>query len=189
VNPGPDTRTDVELLRASGSDPEAFGVLYDRHIRAVLAFLARRTGSPEDAADLAAETFAAAFLRRWHFVDRGAPVGAWLIGIARRELLMSLRKERIATRARRRLGIPRLELDDEELRRIEELADLPRLRSQLNGALAELAPGIAAAVSLRVKEDLGYPEVARRLDCSEGAARLRVARGLAKLADRLEEDR
>jgi hypothetical protein len=77
----PDMRSDVDLLRDSRSDPEAFGVLYDRHERAVLAYLARRTASAEDAADLAAETFAAAFLARRRYVDTGAPVLAWLLGM------------------------------------------------------------------------------------------------------------
>jgi DNA-directed RNA polymerase specialized sigma24 family protein len=34
--------------------------------------------------------------------------------------------------------------------------------------------------------DLPYREVAKRLGCSEGAARVRVARGLARLAEILE---
>jgi RNA polymerase sigma-70 factor (ECF subfamily) len=64
-------RSDAELLRASAAEPEAFGVFYDRHAAAVLAFLARRTGCPQLAADLTAETFAAAFVSRRRFWDDG----------------------------------------------------------------------------------------------------------------------
>jgi DNA-directed RNA polymerase specialized sigma24 family protein len=39
---------------------------------------------------------------------------------------------------------------------------------------------------LRVGHDLPYAEVARRLGCSEGAARVRVTRALTRLADLLE---
>lgn len=42
--------------------PEPFGVLYERHFASVLAFFRRRTAGPEEAFDLAAETFAAADL-------------------------------------------------------------------------------------------------------------------------------
>jgi len=49
-----------------------------------------------------------------------------------------------------------------------------------------MSPRVAAAVALRIAEDLPYHEVARRLGCSEGAARVRVTRGLDQLAQLLE---
>jgi DNA-directed RNA polymerase specialized sigma24 family protein len=55
-----DPRTDAELLAVTAIDPEAFGAFYRRHLRAVLAYLLHRTRRPEIAADLTAETFAAA---------------------------------------------------------------------------------------------------------------------------------
>jgi RNA polymerase sigma factor (sigma-70 family) len=44
------------------------------------------------------------------------------------------------------------------------------------------------ALELRVVEELPYREVARRLRVSEGAARVRVARGLKALAAALDRD-
>jgi DNA-directed RNA polymerase specialized sigma24 family protein len=38
-----------------------------------------------------------------------------------------------------------------------------------------------------VVDELPYDEVARRLGCSEGAARVRVSRALTRLAETLEE--
>ena len=181
-----DPRSDAELLRASGRDPEAFGVFYDRHAATVLAYFQRRTACAESAADLAAETFAAAFHARRRYRDTGAPALAWVFGIARHLLADAIRDERIDDRARRRLGMERVELDDEALRRIEELADLAPVRARLDAALAELTPDSAEAVRLRVDAELPYTEVARRLGCTEGAARVRVARALMKLADTLE---
>ena len=46
--------TDEELL--ASHDSEAFGVFYDRHVRALLGYFARRTRDPEMAADLTAQT-------------------------------------------------------------------------------------------------------------------------------------
>ncbi len=73
-------------------------------------------------------------------------------------------------------------VDDGSLERIEALVDLEPARAQVRDAVAGLSSGMAEAVLLRVGEQLPYDEVARRLGCSEGAARVRVARGLAKLS-------
>lgn len=181
-----DSRSDAELLTASAADPEAFGVFYDRNVRALLAFFYRRTACPQTAADLTAETFAVAFAARHRFRDVGAPGLAWLLGIARREFSAAVRREKVRDRARRRLGMERIELDAASTERIEELADLEPLRAAVESALGSLTPKVAEAVSLRVERGLPYAEVARRIGCSEGAARVRVARGLAKLADQLE---
>ena len=43
------------------------------------------------------------------------------------------------------------------------------------------------ALRFRVIEELSYPEVARRLSCSEANARQRVSRGLRRLALVLQE--
>ena len=178
--------SDAELLRESTRRPEAFGEFYDRHAEALLGFFARRTWDAQEAADLTAETFAVAFASRRRYRDTGAPAYAWLLGIARHQLGRAVRRRCVDDRARRRLGIERIELDDASLARIEELADLSALRPSLAAALEQLPSGTARAVSLRVADDLPYAEVAQRLGCSEGAARVRVTRGLTQLADLLE---
>ena len=61
-----DRRSDEALLMATAADPRAFAVLYRRHLRHVLAYLLHRTGRPDLAADLAAETFAAALASAEH---------------------------------------------------------------------------------------------------------------------------
>jgi len=50
----------TELLLAARTCSEPFGVFYERHSASVLAFFRRRVRGPEEAFDLAAETFAAA---------------------------------------------------------------------------------------------------------------------------------
>ncbi len=178
--------TDADLLRESVRRPEAFGEFYDRHAVQLLAYCARRTWDAQEAADLTAETFAVAFAARRRYRDTGAPAYAWLVGIARHQLGRARRRRRVDDRARRRLGIERVELDDASLTRIEELADLRAMRPALAIALEQLPQDTARAVSLRVADELPYVEVAQRLGCSEGAARVRVMRGLDRLADLLE---
>jgi len=179
--------SDAVLLAASVTDAGRFGQLYDRHVDAVLAFHQRRTGCPDTAADLTAETFAAAFTSRHRFRDTGAPARAWLFTIARRQIARYVRSERVATRARRRLGLPpTVTLDDADRERIERLVDFAPLQPVLQEALAALPDGQAEAVALRIGQDLGYGEVAQRLGCTEGAARVRVSRALARLAEEME---
>jgi RNA polymerase sigma-70 factor, ECF subfamily len=163
-------------------DADDIARLYDRHARALLAFLARRTAEPEAAVDLLAETFAAAFRDRRKF--RGAAdedaLGR-LYGIARHQLASYFRCGRVERRALARLGVQRRVLTDAEYDRIEELSASHELRDEVAAALASLTPEHRDAVRLRVVEERPYPEVARSLGISEQTARARVSRALRAL--------
>jgi DNA-directed RNA polymerase specialized sigma24 family protein len=74
------THTDETLLLSG--DPEDFGRFYDRYVRSLLGYFQRRTRDPEAAADLTAETFAAALAARGRFQARAVPASVWLFAIA-----------------------------------------------------------------------------------------------------------
>jgi RNA polymerase sigma-70 factor (ECF subfamily) len=168
---------DDELLTLTPSRPEAFAVFYRRHERIVLGYFARRTGQPELAADLAAETFATALLRVRRFDPSRGPALAWLFGIAHNKLRRAQEKGRVEDRARRRLGMGVLELEDEALERIERLAGDERI-----GVLLERLPSAQAqAVRARVIDERPYTQIAADMRCSESVVRQRVSRGLAAL--------
>jgi RNA polymerase sigma factor (sigma-70 family) len=180
------TRTDAELLVASRDDPRAFRELYDRWADRLLAYFYRRVLDAEVAGDLLAETFAVAFERRRRFRDIGAPGAAWLYGIANKELSHWYRRQAVELRAVRRLAIEIPPLDDESIARIEALADIETHRVALAAALEQISEGERQAVELRVVEEMGYAEIASRLECTEAAARVRVHRGLARLNQMME---
>lgn len=168
------TPSDDELLAAAAHDADAFAAFYRRHARGLLAFFASRTGDTETAADLTAETFAAALEGCGRYrADRG-PAAGWLYGIARHQLAILHRRGAVEQRARGRLGIPRLELTDAELERVA--AETPAIE-----ALAVLPADQRAAVAGRVLHELSYGEIAAVTALSEPAARQRVSRGLATL--------
>jgi RNA polymerase sigma factor (sigma-70 family) len=173
--------SDDELLRRARREPDAFAAFYSRHERLVLGFFVGRVGDAEVAADLVAETFAAALAAIPRFRRRREPPTAWLLGIARNILAMSRRRGRVEARARRRLGMPRLDLTDEVLERIEGL----------NGTALELLGGLPSrareAVKARVVDERDYPEIARDLRCSEAVVRKRVSRGLKALRNQMKE--
>ncbi|WP_354698708.1 ECF RNA polymerase sigma factor SigE [Paraconexibacter sp. AEG42_29] len=161
--------------------------LYARHRDELLVFLARRTADPEIALDLWAETFAEAVAgRRRYRGTTDAEAAGWLYGIARRQLAQYYRRGRIEQRALGRLKLERAPAGPEVLAEIARRAGLDELRSALAAALAQLSPGIRGAVALRVVDELPYPVVAGRLGIAEPAARARVSRGLAALADLLD---
>lgn len=177
--------SDSELIAAADGSGNAFAELYRRHVDDVLRYFVRRTGCAQTAADLTSETFAAALKSRRRFRDTGAPGRAWLFKIAERQLHHFIRREVVSRRARRRLGMQPIVLDDAELERVEQLADYPTLAASIQDAVADLPAAQVQALSLRVRDELPYREIAVRLGCTEGAARVRVSRALTTLADRL----
>ncbi|HEX4032950.1 MAG TPA: RNA polymerase sigma factor [Solirubrobacteraceae bacterium] len=179
----PDARSDRTLLElAVGSEPEAFTVFYERHVDVVLGFLRRRTPNPETAADLMAETFAAALLALHASKDPleiDVPV-AWLLGIARNKLFESYRRGRVEAAAREKLGLEPLSLDDSDLALVDELSERDIVRQ-----LAELLPPEQLeALRARVIDERDYEDIARDLQCSEAVVRKRVSRALSTLRGR-----
>lgn len=172
--------SDDELLAATAERPEAFGVFYERHAPAVLAYMVRSSGDIERGLDLTAEAFAAALRSSGRYRPGEAPAVAWLFGIARNVIARSRRDRAVEARARRRLGIPRLAFGDEELERVDELIDAQE--SGVLAVLSELSPEEREAVQARVVEERAYGEIAAAAGASEAAVRKRVSRGLGRLA-------
>jgi RNA polymerase sigma-70 factor (ECF subfamily) len=160
--------------------------LYVRQRVPLLNYLARRTADPEVALELLAETFAHAVASRDRFKPSGEDQAVrWLYGIAKNKLADFYRRGRCEQRALQALGVRMDEPSDELLAEVTQSAGLNELRSDLATALHELSPTVRAAVELRVVDELSYAELAQRLRISEGAARVRVSRGLSALAERL----
>jgi RNA polymerase sigma factor (sigma-70 family) len=178
-----DPRSDAELAAAVAVEPEAFGEIYRRHEQALLLYMRHWCGSPELAADLTAETFAAALGSVSGYRSERGPLRGWLFGIARHVLAASLEKGRVEDAARQQLGMVPLVVDDDALERIEALTSLDGSATAL---LGELTEPIRAAVLGRVVEEREYAELARALECSPSLVRQRVRRGLLRLRELLE---
>jgi RNA polymerase sigma factor (sigma-70 family) len=161
--------------------------LYLAHRDPLLSYLARRTADAEVALDLLAETFAQAYASRGRYLGASDDQSAgWLYGIAKHQLALYYRRGRCERRALKRLGIEPAPPGPEVLAEISRRAGLGELRSELAAALASLSPATRDAVRLRVVDELSYRDLSLRLGISEGAARVRVSRGLASLAELLD---
>ena len=181
-----------KAIRSRASDPSVgpadFSAFYAQHAERVLLFHARRCLDAELAVDLMAETFAEALASRRRFRGTSeAEAAAWLFGIARNQLASFFRRGRAERTALKRLGIRVPAVAEDDLARIEALADIDAMRGQVVEQLARLSPEQRDALRMRVVDELGYPEVARRLQVSEEAARARVSRGLRQLAAALDQ--
>ena len=172
------TPSDDELV--ASDDPEAFGVFYDRHVRALLGYFARRTGDPEVAADLAAETFASALVARRRFRPGGPPATAWLYTIAARRLADFQRRGRVDDRMRRALAIERRPVSAEDAHMIRVFAE-----DTATTLLAQLPEDQRAAITAHVIDDRAYAEVADGARASQAVVRQRVSRGLQTLRRRM----
>jgi RNA polymerase sigma factor (sigma-70 family) len=174
-----DQPTDAALFAAAvAGDAEAFCRIYDRYAAPLARSFARSVGEVA-AADLAAETIASAWRARRRFHDDGSgSAGPWLFAIGRNVLRDSLRKGKREDRARLRLGLP---TDLGEERGFDDVDARLSPSPALSAALAALGAGERDAVELRVIDELGYDEIARRLEIQPAAARLRVSRALRRL--------
>lgn len=177
---------DEPLLR-SRTDPACFGAFFDAHYESLLAYFAARVRSAEVAADLCAETFAAALAGVDRFDPRRGNASQWLYGIGRHLLHRYWRDLRVRTEARDGLEMAPIELDDDTAAMIARI-DSEAHRASLDEALEQLPNGYRRAVELRVLEELDYEVIAELLGCRPGAARVRVHRGLKRLRDAMEGD-
>jgi RNA polymerase sigma-70 factor (ECF subfamily) len=175
---------DARLLAETAANADAFGEFYGRYEEAVLVFMLRRTSSPELAADLTAEVFAAALEGAGRFRFTGAPPAAWLFRIARNILVDSYREARVQDAVRRRLSMPPLTLTDEIAEHLDRLAARAEGEEALE-LLGHLPAEQRAVVVAHILDDRGYGEIATELQCSTSVVRKRVSRGLAVLRRQL----
>lgn len=183
-----DEREDRKLLEATREgEAEAFGEFFRRNRAVVLSALRARTGDSELAADLLAETFAAALVNALdeERVLPEVPI-AWVMTIARHKLIDSARRGEVERSARERLALEPLELDDDSIRRIEALIDATDVEARL---AEQLPPDQFQALRARVFDEHEYEEIARELRCSRAVVRKRVSRALKTLRGAMEAPR
>src|SRR5215475_14576725 len=102
--------SDAEVIGRSLSEPEVFGLIYDRHAATLLRFIGCRAGA-RVAEGLIGELFRIAFERRKTFDTSRASALPWLYGIGSNLLRKHRRGEARRLRASARLAASR-ELPD-----------------------------------------------------------------------------
>jgi RNA polymerase sigma-70 factor (ECF subfamily) len=173
---GPDTSLDMQDAAMRGHDEAVrrrrFEALYAQHHAQVLGYALRRLDSPDEAADVLAETFLVAW-RRLEVVPEGERSCLWLYGVARRVLANHRRGEHRRTQLADRLR--------EELAARLPLADAPGAGTSLAVAFRSLSDGDRELLALQGWEGLAPAEIAAVLGCSHNAARIRLHRARRRL--------
>ncbi len=161
-----------------GGRDEAYRRLYDANVRAILGYALRRTTSPEDAADVTAETMLVAW-RRLHEMPAGDDARLWLYGVARRVLANqrrgSERRDRLGARLREQLTTVSPDPTDAVADRLGVRAALGRLGAS-DRELLELTAW-EGLEPREVAEVLGIPARTVRTRLSRARARLRAELG------------
>jgi RNA polymerase sigma factor (sigma-70 family) len=172
-----DADGDAALIARSVSDPECFGVVFDRHAPAIFRYVTRRLG-PDAAQDLVAETFVTAFGQRHRYDCGRHDARPWLYGIATNLIGRHRRDEVRFFRAMARTGVdPAAEpVADQVIRRVSADA----VGRQLAAAVAGLPQG-QRDVLLLAASGLSYEEAAIALGIPAGTVSSRLVRARAKV--------
>lgn len=163
--------TDSTLIERSGTAPEEFAEIFERHSTALFSYLSRRIGR-STAEDLTAEAFLVAFRKRGRYDLGQLDARPWLYGIATNLLRRHRRTEVRQYRALARTGADPVSDHDEQ-------GDIARLGAatatrRISAALARLSAGERDVLLLVAWEQLSYIEVAQALDIPVGTVRSRL---------------
>jgi RNA polymerase sigma-70 factor (ECF subfamily) len=181
----PDPPSDAEVIVASRSDPARFAEVFDRHFRTIHRYLLRRVGR-ELADDLAAETFAQAFVGRDRYDPTRADAKPWLFGIAANLLRHHKRRERRQLLAYSRTGVD--PVVDPELDRVEACLDAEAAGPLIARALGTLRQAEREVLLLYAWADLSYAEISEALGLPPGTVRSRLSRARRRIRELIEAD-
>jgi RNA polymerase sigma-70 factor, ECF subfamily len=176
---------EATLVARARSDPEAFGVLYDRHLPRVYRYVYTRCGNHTEAEDLTAQTFHRALERFETYEWRGQPFAAWLFRIAHNLIVDGARR-----------GPGSASLDGLGEQGFEPAGSIDG-RTFDDGLMHEEAVDAAwlavrglpvmqrRAVTLYFSHGLSHAEVGRTIGRSEAATKQLVYRAVQTLRSRL----
>ena len=169
---------------------ENFGVLVEHYRDALYRYCFRMCRNGAMAEDMVQDTFIRAFKYRETFRE-GEPVKPWLYRIALNVCRTTL--------SRRPPVVPMMDVDAMGSRCVEHARQMDDTRKGLEedvtdrmavkAALDGLSAPLREAVVLYYLEGMSVKELAETLSISESAAKVRLMRGRAALADRLEKTR
>lgn len=187
-------RSDGDLVRAvRHGDRDAFRVLVERYQRKVTAVALGMVRNPEDALEIAQETFAKAYESLQHFKG-DSTFYTWLYRIVV-NLAIDFRR-----RERRRPTVPIedtpasdetqgyvLPVRDEGLADPYEQVRAREIGARVLAAIEELTPDHKAVILLREVEGLSYEEISRVMQCSKGTVMSRLHYARKKLQKKLRD--
>jgi RNA polymerase sigma-70 factor, ECF subfamily len=178
-----DISSEIEKLvdRAIDGDGDAFGRLYDMHVDRVYRHVYYRVSNNADAEDLTQQVF----IKAWQAISRykktASPFLAWLIKISHNLVIDFYRSKKPAAYIDFDITATKPETDPASL--VEAQFSQQEIRQAIN----KLHGDQQQVILMRFIEDFSYAEIAAALGKSEGAIRVILHRGLAKLKTIMEK--
>ncbi len=186
--------SEEELVLALAANPgEAFEAFVLHWQQRVYAFALRLTASPQDAEEIAQDTF----VRAWRALCQWPPerirelrTKSWLYQIA-----LNVFRNRVARRSLTLIplespdGRPVIEPADDWRDRPDVAAESAELGRQVAASLVALPAHMRVAVVLRYVEGFTYREIAELLEQPEGTVKAHVHRGTRQLRGALQHER
>ena len=170
------------VRHAANGDAAAWESLVGIHQEAVFRLAYLLLGDPDDAKDVAQESFLRAW-RHLHSFDVTRPMRPWLLSIA-----ANLARNRRRSAGRYFAALMRAFRDEPVSERIEEQSSRNLQARELWKAVQRLNVLDQQIVYLRYFLDLPVAETAEILNVPEGTVKSRLSRALEKLRNIIRED-
>jgi RNA polymerase sigma-70 factor, ECF subfamily len=176
---------ETELLNRIRNRPENFSELFKIYYQPIFGYILRRTGSFDDTADIAADTFLKAFRNIHNFKYTGISVKVWLYRIATNEINLYFRFKQKNSAIFERINIEENEmfrnyLSDDRKEIESELQKHEQFMSVLK-ELKTLPVKYQEVIALRYFEGKDNKEISEILNINEGTLKSLLSRGLEKL--------
>jgi RNA polymerase sigma-70 factor (ECF subfamily) len=172
---------DDELAERGKTESDAFGVLYDRHVKRIYNYVYYRIGRSQEAEDLTERVFMQALENLPRYEFRGAPFSAWLFRIAH-NLVANWHRDsgrhpttsvdEVSHWADRRADPPGDALGTEE-------------RQELRDAIGRLPVERQQLLVMKFVEERSNNDIAREMRRTEGAVKALLHRTLVTLRQEL----
>ena len=176
-----DPQEEIALIDAAKSDPNAFGLLYERYVDRIYNYIYFRIDSKRDAEDLTGQVFFKAMSNIKSYRHMGLPFSAWLYRIAH-NLVANYYHDRVRKRE--------IALDDEQAQFLPQYDQHPEKQTvktqeieNLMAAIRKLSPIRQELLVLKFLDQLSNAEIGKILRKSEGAIKSLYHRTLLELRD------
>lgn len=182
---------EAELLEKIRKNPESFSELFRLYYKPIFGYILRRTGTFDDTADIAADTFLKAFSNIKNFRYTGISVKVWLYRIATNEVNLYFRN-----RQKHNSVFDRIIVEDKEIfnsfiaddrKEIEAEMEKHALFLSVLKELKTLPAKYQDVIALRYFEGKENKEIAEILNINEGTLKSLLSRGLEKLRQKCNQ--
>jgi len=176
-----DLSEEVILINAAKTDPQAFGLLYERYVDRIYNYIYFRVGSVTDAEDLTAKVFFKALRNIGSYRHMGLPFSAWLYRIAH-NLVANYHRDRSKTQE---ISIENLVVEDtSRISAPEHLLEIQQENTYLMGLINDLLPQKRELIILKYVHKLSNEEIGQIFGKTEGAIKSLYHRTLVELKER-----